>query len=569
MGVHHNFQTKRISMADNDHDDDERPEDSAGAQCIHFNLLTHHRFGPTFVHQVFPDEFIPGYLPPPPPAPLVSKPTSTVEESSKRRATDNFLATAARSRLHPSFRGRRAATKYLTINVDLTPSCQNASLTLEACMIPGGTDGNDGGEDKINNKRRKLDEDDDDEEEIGSEDSDTDEEDLESLEGGVVDEEEWTLEQVRTALEPFLPPLLLVSGKPSKSSPSPFLLVPIGTQVASYTTTSTSTRDDEDGKTTSFVLTIATAAECATYHRAVQKLAYWFIDAASDIDITEGSTEWKVLYLFQKHEDQNDDDVNTNSSRSNFGFSLAGYMTLYHFCSPFRKPTAGRVVRVCQALVLPPYQRQGHGIRMLEAVFAYAATTNNTISTTSTNADKQPIVEVNCEDPAPAFQLLRTVVDYRRFVAQGRTWFTPTKTVNDNDADISTAAATIAKDKRLLFKPLRESMKLQALRLSLTTATQIQKVHEIDALQSLQQQQRQQQQGQQQQQQQQKSCGHMADALLRQYQAMVRSRLAREHADELGAGLEPDEAAVRLDELLGQELAHHEAVLRRGGDRFP
>jgi histone acetyltransferase 1 len=567
MGVHHNFQTKRISMADNDHDDDERPEDSAGAQCIHFNLLTHHRFGPTFVHQVFPDEFIPGYLPPPPPAPLVSKPTSTVEESSKRRATDNFLATAARSRLHPSFRGRRAVTKYLTINVDLTPSCQNASLILEASIIPGGpTDGNDGGGgDKIKNKRRKLDEDDDDEEEIGSEDSETDEEDLESLDGGAADEEEWTLEQVRTALEPFLPPLLLVSGKPSKSSPPPLLPVPIGTQVASYTTSTS-----EDGKNTCFVLTIATAAECATYHRAVQKLAYWFIDAASDIDITEGSTEWKVLYLFQKHEEQNDDYGNTSSSsRSNRGFSLAGYMTLYHFCSPFRKPTAGRIVRVCQALVLPPYQRQGHGIRMLEAVFAYAAAATNTNVTASADADKQPIVEVNCEDPAPAFQLLRTVVDYRRFVAQGRTWFTPTKTVNGNDADISTAAATIAKDKRLLFKPLRESMKLQALRLSLTTATQIQKVHEIDALQALQQQQRQQRQGQQQQQQQQQSCGHMADALLRQYQTMVRSRLAREHADELGAGLEPDEAAVRLDELLGKELAHHEAVLRRGGDRFP
>jgi histone acetyltransferase 1 len=552
-------------MADNDNDDDERPEDSAGAQCIHFNLLTHHRFGPSFVHQVFPDEFIPGFLPPPP---LVSKPTSPMVGSAKKRVADNILA-VARSRLHPSFRGRRAVTKYLTINVDLTPSCQNASLTLDAGVIPSGTDGNDsgGGGDKINNKRRKLDEDDDDEEEIGSEDSDTDEEDLESLEGGVADEEEWTLEQVRTALEPFLPPLLLVSGKSSKSSPSPFLPVPIGTQVASYTTKMKSTRDDEDGKNTRFVLTIATAAECATYHRAVQKLAYWFIDAASDIDITEGSTEWKVLYLFQKHEDQNDDDGNTCSSRSNRGFSLAGYMTLYHFCSPFRKPTAGRVVRVCQALVLPPYQRQGHGIRMLEAVFTYAAAAANTNSTASANADEQPIVVVNCEDPAPAFQLLRTVVDYRRFVAHGRTWFT-TKTVNDNDADHSTAAATVTKDKRLLFKPLRESMKLQALRLSLTTATQIQKVHEIDALQALRQQQRQQQQGQQEQQQQ-RSCGNMADALLRQYQTMVRSRLAREHADELGAGVEPDEATVRLDELLGQELAHHDAVLRRVRDRFP
>jgi histone acetyltransferase 1 len=507
-------------------DDDEHPEDSAGAQCIRFKLLTH-QFGPTFVHQVFPDELIPGYLPPAP-----CSYDDALEESSVSINTSK----SPRPRSHPSFRGRRA-TKYLKIVVNLTASCQNTSLTLEALPIPDVQQDN-----CSNNKRRKLNNDDD--EDIGSEDSETDEEDLESQEDDAsVDEEEWTLDHVRTALEPFLPPSSPATLDRGDQNSGQFLPAPIGEEVTSYTMTTTK----GEGQSNSFVVTIATAAECATYHSVVQKLAYWFIDAASDIDLTENSTEWKVLYLFQKHENEN-----------TTGYSLVGYMTLYHFASPFRKPAAGCIVRVCQALVLPPYQRRGHGQRMLESVFRYAHSSVPTTNTTTPDA-AEPIVEVNCEDPAPGFQLLRTVVDYERFVTEGRTWFNKNDP-NSNDSDNKNADPATNDDNnnnnnqsssQWLLKPLRESMKLSALQRSLTTATQVQKVYEIELLRSLQHQQQQQ-------------PPNDADAAaMQQYQSIVRSRLGQDHADELNALDEANEASVRLEELVREELAHHETVLRR------
>jgi histone acetyltransferase 1 len=513
-------------------DDDEHPEDSAGAQCIRFQLLTH-RFGPTFVHQVFPDELIPGYLPP---APCCHDHDAVDEESS---VSINPSKSHSSPRSHPSFRGRRA-TKYLNIVVNLTASCQNTSLTLEALPIPDAQDKSNNN----HNKRRKLNNDDD--EDIGSEDSETDEEDLESQEGDAsVDEEEWTLDHVRTVLEPFLPP----SSSPAaaRDHSGQFLSAPIGREVTSYTMTTKTKKGD--GQSNSFVITIATAAECATYHCVVQKLAYWFIDAASDIDLTESSSEWKVLYLFQKHE---------NEKKGTTGYSLVGYMTLYHFASPFRKPAAGCIVRVCQALVLPPYQRRGHGQRMLESVFRYAHSSVPTTTTTPDNAD-EPIVEVNCEDPAPGFQLLRTVVDYERFVTEGRTWFTtndPNCIDNDNKnadpaANVNNNSNNNQSSSQWLFKPLRESMKLSAQQRSLTTATQIQKVYEIELLRSLKQQQ------------QQPPPSDANAAAMQQYQTILWSRLGQDHADELNALDEADEASVRLEELVREELAHHETVLRR------
>jgi ribosomal protein S18 acetylase RimI-like enzyme len=466
-------------MVDND-DDDERPEDSAGAQCIRFQLLTY-QFGPTFVHQVFPDERIPGYLPP-----------KVVEDESLSTLRPRP------TRGHPSFRGSRAATKYLSILVTLTASCLNASLKLDVLPIPVVA-----GDNLQANKRRRLNHDnngnDDDEEDIGSEDSETDEDDLDSCQEEGVAGEEWTLDQVRTSMESFLPPLL---SQPHDDDESQFLSALIGTETHSYTT------NDQR-----FVLSIATATQCATYHQAVQKLSYWFIDAASDIDITPDSTEWKVLYLFQRH--------GTNDTL----FSLAGFMTLYHFFSPFRKPVGGCIVRVCQALVLPPYQRMGHGQRMLQAVFDYAH-----------QSRAEPIVvEVNCENPAPGFQILRTVVDYQRFVDEGSTWF----------KDPTSCAATSSPSSSSLCKPLRESLKAYALKQSLTTPAQILKVYEIDTLMSI------------------KKSFHSDDpSVIQQYTTIVRSRLEKDHEDELGE-LETNEATVRLNELLSAELTHHETVMRR------
>ena len=58
------------------------------------------------------------------------------------------------------------------------------------------------------------------------------------------------------------------------------------------------------------------------------------------------------------------------------------------------------LLRVCQVLVLPPYQAAGHGAQLLNTIYEYAGT--------------QTALEVSVEDPSPQFRLLRDLTDVRR-----------------------------------------------------------------------------------------------------------------------------------------------------------
>jgi GNAT superfamily N-acetyltransferase len=64
----------------------------------------------------------------------------------------------------------------------------------------------------------------------------------------------------------------------------------------------------------------------------------------------------------------------------------------------FFLPSADRHrLRVSQILILPPYQRKGHGQRLLELVYKLALDVH--------------CVEVTIEDPSPAFQFVRDLTD--------------------------------------------------------------------------------------------------------------------------------------------------------------
>jgi hypothetical protein len=52
---------------------------------------------------------------------------------------------------------------------------------------------------------------------------------------------------------------------------------------------------------------------------------------------------WELLYLYER--------------ATEGALLFAGYYTLFAFVNPLR----GKVLRVCQALILPHYQRQGEG----------------------------------------------------------------------------------------------------------------------------------------------------------------------------------------------------------------
>jgi len=85
-----------------------------------------------------------------------------------------------------------------------------------------------------------------------------------------------------------------------------------------------------------------------------EKLAMWFIETADSVDFS-GDDRWQVMFLVRRG----------RKNRSLF----VGYYTLFTFRNPF----AGAKVRVCQALILPPYQGKGLGREMLLAVYRYCA----------------------------------------------------------------------------------------------------------------------------------------------------------------------------------------------------
>ena len=126
-----------------------------------------------------------------------------------------------------------------------------------------------------------------------------------------------------------------------------------------------------------------------------EKIAMWYIETADSVDFTD--ERWEVLFLYQTKKKGGDDFKNHDVPETDSGpvaSNFAGYITLFTFHNPF----LGSKIRVCQALVLPHMQGRGLGRKMLLSVYELAQS-------------RSSIVEVTVEDPAPAFERLRDVVD--------------------------------------------------------------------------------------------------------------------------------------------------------------
>ncbi|CAM9207078.1 unnamed protein product [Ectocarpus sp. 6 AP-2014] len=124
------------------------------------------------------------------------------------------------------------------------------------------------------------------------------------------------------------------------------------------------------------------------YHARAQCLAPWFIETADAIDLMDD--RWEVFYLFQEEPPQG---VLGEKWRP---AALAGYFTAFGF----RNPVKGVSLRICQALVLPQFQRQGHGKELLSFLYGLARS-------------RKSVFEITVEDPAPGFEKMRNLVDAR------------------------------------------------------------------------------------------------------------------------------------------------------------
>lgn len=383
--------------------------------------------------------------------------------------------------LHKSHLCHEQASSELEIRIDLAPSCRTCRvhLTTTAKAKRKANDEVDG------NKRQKVDE-------SGSKTTapkpnNDKEETLEAM----------SKKEILNSIAKALPDIL-EEGDCSTD----FLSSPIGTVLKEYTV-----------KDQIFCLSMADGWNPVTsdYHSQVQKLALWFIENADDVNVADDqSGYWKVLYLSQKSQD---------------GYALVGYCTLFHFHAPFHKPDPGQIVRICQALVLPPFQGQGHGKHMMECIYDAIH-----MKLKGAYENDQPVVQINVEDPAPGFVALRNKVDFEFLKNHPEFWS------NENrETDIT---------KEAYFASLVESEAIQIASRAKITPHQVQIVHELQTLEAL------------------KSFeGDNKEELERRYRLLVKRRLNRDHREDLSSFATKDAKKAYLAKLFDEELALYTKLL--------
>ncbi|XP_054751731.2 histone acetyltransferase type B catalytic subunit-like isoform X1 [Lytechinus pictus] len=119
------------------------------------------------------------------------------------------------------------------------------------------------------------------------------------------------------------------------------------------------------------------------FHTHLQTLLWWFVDGSSYIDVDD--ERWMYYTIFERYPYE-------GTKR----YTTAGYSTVYRY---YAYPDKIRP-RISQALILPPFQRQGHGARFLETMYADFRTFPE-------------ILDITVEEPSEDFVRLRDFVDCR------------------------------------------------------------------------------------------------------------------------------------------------------------
>mmetsp|Transcript_11716 Transcript_11716/g.23123 ORF Transcript_11716/g.23123 Transcript_11716/m.23123 type:complete len:503 (+) Transcript_11716:35-1543(+) len=143
----------------------------------------------------------------------------------------------------------------------------------------------------------------------------------------------------------------------------------------------------KEGETLELLHFTADTPEATTFVNRLQTLVLWTIETGSGIKVPDPA--WNIYTLYSRTE-----------AAGHPVYSLVGFITAYRYWVYDRtsKSVEKSRLRVSQAVVLPPFQRKGHGARMLKAVYKAA------------QADPK-VLDVSVEDPSPDFQALRDVTD--------------------------------------------------------------------------------------------------------------------------------------------------------------
>jgi len=200
--------------------------------------------------------------------------------------------------------------------------------------------------------------------------------------------------------------------------------VPMGTKVHSYK------RNDVEYEIYQADISVSRFRE---YHERLQTFILWYIDAASFIDIDD--ERWNFFLLFEKNK----------GPTGALQYNSCGYISVYHY---YAYPANTRP-RISQMIVLPPYQKCGHGAELLQTVYSYYQ-------------HKEDVIDITVEDPSENFVRLRDFVDCNRCLNLSA--FTP-------DALVSGFSETMVTEARIKLKiPKTQARRVyEILRLKVTS----------------------------------------------------------------------------------------------------
>mmetsp|Transcript_35756 Transcript_35756/g.86431 ORF Transcript_35756/g.86431 Transcript_35756/m.86431 type:complete len:498 (-) Transcript_35756:100-1593(-) len=155
--------------------------------------------------------------------------------------------------------------------------------------------------------------------------------------------------------------------------------VPLGALISS--------EDGKDGATLELYHFTGETPEAARFVRRLQTMVLWTIETGSFIKVPDPA--WNIYTLYSKKEE-----------KGRVVYCLIGFITAYRYWvyDKASHSVDKTRLRVSQAVVLPPFQRKGHGARLLKAVYKAAR-------------DDPKVLDVSAEDPSPDFQALRDVTD--------------------------------------------------------------------------------------------------------------------------------------------------------------
>ncbi|GAB9467411.1 hypothetical protein Gpo141_00004757 [Globisporangium polare] len=259
-------------------------------------------------------------------------------------------------------------------------------------------------------------------------------------------------------------------------------------------------------------------------HAKMQTMALWFIEGADGIDVTD--PRWVVYLTYERSSAPGD-----GGEKS---FTPVGYVTLFKFINPLgRKLASGSSDpnptsveqnerhRICQVLIFPTHQRQGHGEHLVQCISQRAVANDK-------------VYELTVEDPVPAFAKLRDLVDVKNCLKQNFFSLPPSASTTSGDEVVPAAALGTASLTARDIRGVQERLKI--------TQKQVQTCYEVLKL---------------------RFVDRSDEEQLKKFRLEVKKRLFRLHAEEL-EGMASAERRKAFLEAEYQELdAHYTQLLAK------